>query len=475
MEKIIKISPHYLRLIYVLVGSTLLMMLSREVSAQRLLVENQYFVNPWVYNPARIAESNYTEIGLSYKQQWVGLEGAPAIARLSVQSPLNKSLRLGGYLWYQSEGPFQQVEGEAVLAYRLALGQREDHALKFGMSLGFGNRTVNLDKFDDPSDPGLSILPLSSSYLQGSFGFFYQLSGLELGFSVPRLVQETYTGEDGFTSPSFSTPDYYIVSLGYNWELPTQGIRLEPQVRYHRDQAISAGQWEGNLTAYYRDWVWAGGAYRQDYGTSAYAGVAPTKRLGISYIYSFSSLGSQISNASHEIVLQIKLGKGNKKQEEPAEEIILDEEPEGFTQIEEEELPTEPKQEQLKVDQVDSSQNEVAITVVSDPEPTPEVVPMDSLKKNERLRVRDLQGNNFQLDPGYYLICGAFTSRTNAQRYQKTLNDKGLLATIIMVPSRGYYYVYTGYSKDRNTAEIKRQSLYKRMGFQKTWILTIAP
>lgn len=463
-------------------------LLGTRLTAQQMHIENQYFVNPWVYNSARLGESDYTEFSLSYKQQWLGLEDAPSTARLGLQTPLSNQFKLGGYLWRQSEGPFQQIEGLVSVAYKLSLDQTSDHHLRFGMSWGVGNRSVNVSVLDVPNDPGLTLLPSSHTYLQGNFGLSYQWKGFQVGLAVPYLLRDDITNEEGFGTSSLGLPEYYIANASYTWETPISGFKFTPQLFYHRNSAQAGDQWEGAFTTTYQEQVWAGVSYRQDYGASLHIGGAPSKRLDISYVYSLPSLGAEVPNASHEIVMRLRLGRGERKDKQktnhPEETDDLNTVSLGKQEEIKEEIYLEPidppkeieedYQENFKSDSSEHTfqKNYVDQTTKLMPPAKPSTK-IDSLSQKELVRVKDLEGRSFSLESGYYLVCGAFRSRRYANRFATKVESKGFQATIIMVPSRGYYYVYTGYTSDQAIAVRRKESIRKMMGFQDTWLLVV--
>ena len=452
---------------------------AQTAQAQQSFVENQYFINPWVYNPSRIAERGFTEISLSYKQQWAGIPGAPAIARLGVHSPLNQNIRIGGFIWNQTEGPFQRIEGLATVAYQINLDKSIDHSFNFGMSVGVGNRSINRGELDVPDDPGLDILPNSSSYLQGSFGLNYRINGFQIGIAAPRLIQDKITGLGGFESPSLGFPEYLLGSISYAWQNPLETFKIEPQLLYHHNNNGLGSQWEGFISAYYKNTVWGGVSYRQDYGLSGYIGAA-YKKVDVSYIYSLPSVGATVPNSSHEVVVRLSLGKN--RNEKAPKNLIPDEEPEednfanNYKTEEEETIPEDVVVKAVPTNPEIASNDTTNTLAHKNKElelTKTQTLKIDSIATKEQWRIRDLTGMTYPLEVGYYMICGAFASRNNALRFETDLESKGLDITTVMVPSRGLYYVYTGYTDDAELAEGRCKNLRQMMGMQDTWILKI--
>ena len=69
----------------------LLISFSSAVSAQQKPYYTQYILNNYILNPALSGIENYTDVKLSYRNQWAGIDGAPVTMYFSVQGPINKS------------------------------------------------------------------------------------------------------------------------------------------------------------------------------------------------------------------------------------------------------------------------------------------------------------------------------------------------------------------------------------------------
>src|ERR1700744_2412644 len=58
--------------------------------AQQKPQYTQYVLNEYILNPALSGIENYTDIKLSHRQQWVGLNGAPVTTYFTIQGPIGK-------------------------------------------------------------------------------------------------------------------------------------------------------------------------------------------------------------------------------------------------------------------------------------------------------------------------------------------------------------------------------------------------
>ncbi len=61
------------------------------VSAQQQPYYTQYILNNFILNPALAGIQNYWDLKVSYRNQWVGLQGGPTTLYLTVNAPLGKA------------------------------------------------------------------------------------------------------------------------------------------------------------------------------------------------------------------------------------------------------------------------------------------------------------------------------------------------------------------------------------------------
>src|SRR5438093_3152928 len=67
-----------------------LMLISAITIAQQRPHYTQYILNNYILNPALTGIENYTDVKISARDQWVGLNGAPQTFYLSVHGPIGK-------------------------------------------------------------------------------------------------------------------------------------------------------------------------------------------------------------------------------------------------------------------------------------------------------------------------------------------------------------------------------------------------
>ena len=73
-------------------------------NAQQTPIYSQFFMNPYVYNPAFAGQNGRSVAFLSYRKQWIGIDGAPETSTLSFHTPAKRNIALGGLVYYDKRG-----------------------------------------------------------------------------------------------------------------------------------------------------------------------------------------------------------------------------------------------------------------------------------------------------------------------------------------------------------------------------------
>ena len=133
----------------------LVFLMCYQVQAQQDPQYTQYMYNMNVVNPAYAGSYEGVAIGLLYRSQWVGLEGAPSTGTLSIHSPVGRRVGLGVSLINDEIGPVRETNTYADFSYTLPLGA--DNKLAFGVKAGATFHRIGISENDisviDAGDP----------------------------------------------------------------------------------------------------------------------------------------------------------------------------------------------------------------------------------------------------------------------------------------------------------------------------------
>lgn len=69
-----------------------LMLMLMKTYAQQKPYHTQYILNNYILNPALSGIENYTDVKLSYRNQWTGIDGAPVTIYASAHAPIGKKI-----------------------------------------------------------------------------------------------------------------------------------------------------------------------------------------------------------------------------------------------------------------------------------------------------------------------------------------------------------------------------------------------
>jgi len=163
-------------------------------NAQQRPHYTQYILNNYIINPAVAGIENYTDVKLSHRHQWVGLDGAPVTTYLTIHGPLKKSdydvetpttfhapgsnprgqaywrdytaaephHGIGFTMMNDRTGPLNRFSVGGTYAYHMGLSGRT--SLSFGVTAGVQNMSLNASKLDfvytttDPAVAGSGYL-----------------------------------------------------------------------------------------------------------------------------------------------------------------------------------------------------------------------------------------------------------------------------------------------------------------------------
>lgn len=439
---------------------------------------SQYFLNPYLYNPAAIGNSGFNELNFTYRQQWLGINDAPTTQAFNFQYPTRKNISLGVNFYHDQTVLLNTSSLTLGLAYQVSFS--DDHFMKFGLSSGIGLNNFALDEVDNPNDPALNDVLNQTTFLSGQFGVFYNLKGLKLGFSLPQLYKYSAIDTVDFQKITIDQLDNYILTASYRFNLGAGNLSLEPFGLYRKSELLPSII-EGGAMLDYKDLFWVGGSYRKGYGGTGYVGFNIKKNISFAYAYEFAG-GQQVSlgSGSHEFNLKIRFGKNKHKKETP---MLVQNEPSSNPSpkpgiVETPLLIVTPIVVETQALELQPEQFEADIEPIIEPEEE-ELFFEDIEEEAVQIEdIRDLPDPNFEkpkptFTPGCYVVLGAFELFDNVVRYSELLNKKGIKAKYGYVEDRGLYYLYNLQTQNFNEARQMQIQLMKLGEFKDAWVYNV--
>jgi type IX secretion system PorP/SprF family membrane protein len=303
-------------------------------NAQQMQQLSQYLMNPYLINPAAAGLTDYVDLNLSYRAQWVGFDNAPrtyylsgnsVIGRISdaprysaslrtskAAAPKNTGIRtgkmrhaVGGNLMTDSYGPFKRNMANASYAIHLPITKNMNIAV--GVGMGISNIVFDQNKVDllNPNDATYSTF-LGSSDKKNLFdvftGIYLYTNQWQVGYSNAQMMQnKLYFGDP--TNAALKM--HHFFSAGYSIQTNDNFIITPNLLLKYMNPAPAA--LDINCKFEYKEVMYGGISYRHKDAVVGMIGMLWNNiKIGYSYDYTISTLRKQ-NSGGHEIIAGYKI------------------------------------------------------------------------------------------------------------------------------------------------------------------------
>jgi type IX secretion system PorP/SprF family membrane protein len=324
------------------------MLLCVQLMAQQRPHYTQYILNNYILNPALSGIENYTDVKISGRDQWVGLNGAPKTGYFSIQAPIGKgdyrtsstSFEVPGQnprgrsYWENytaaephhgigltmindRTGSFNRFTVDATYAYHLGLSPTTN--LAAGFSAGITSVSLDKSKHDfsgsgDPYDPATSVAinkEINRIRPDLGVGIWLYSRNYFIGVSAQQVIPQklSFTDDATYLSKGRLVPHLFLTA-GYRLMLGEM-VNAIPSVmlKYVQNSSKNNFQPEANLKLQYMDQFWIGGSYRYQDGYAAMGGINVGNTFNVGYAYDITTTALKtVSKGTHEIVLGFLIG-----------------------------------------------------------------------------------------------------------------------------------------------------------------------
>ena len=288
------------------------------LTAQQDVQYTQFIYHKMGINPAFAGSQEMRMLTALYRNQWLGLEGAPETQLLSFNTPLlKKRIGFGVNLTRSTLGINERLTGDLVYSYRI---QMEKGTLGIGVQASI--RYFGLDYSDDrlratdglSSDGSIPVGMQNRVIPNFGAGLYFNNRRFYAGISVPRLIQNNIDFNDLGGQISQEINHYYLMT-GYLFPI-SDLLALQPKIllKYAQDVPFDADM---NLSLIFAEQYTVGLTYRLG-GSSgsigesidflASARVAEDWVLGFAYDWTLSNL-RDYNSGSIEALVQFCFGK----------------------------------------------------------------------------------------------------------------------------------------------------------------------
>ncbi len=317
-------------------------MMVGSVAGQQQPQYTQYLINNYILNPAITGIENYTDVKLSHRHQWVGLQDAPVTTYLTIHKPLGKqddrttatSFRtpdenprgrnflqdyqaakphhgIGLKIINDRTGPLNRFAGYISYAYHVGIS--EQTSIAAGFEGGVRNISLNRNKLDfgtaNPVDPAVYTSG-EINRLKPDFGAGIWIYSADyfIGVSAQQIIpQSLYFSDNQVKQQQGKLVPHLFGTAGYRFFLDDD-IAMTPSIMVKYVQPTPV-QFDFNTKFQYRDLLWVGAGYRLKDGFNGMLGLNVSNTFNISYSYDYTtSQLNTVTKGTHEIVLGFLIG-----------------------------------------------------------------------------------------------------------------------------------------------------------------------
>jgi type IX secretion system PorP/SprF family membrane protein len=271
----------------------------------------QYMYNTININPAYAGSRGVMSVFGLYRNQWVGLDGAPTTMTGSLNTPIgNSNVGLGLSVISDKIGPSDETSISADVSYSIPTS--ETFKLSFGLKGTANLLNVDFTKLNiyDQTDPRFQNNVDNKFSPNIGAGVYFHSNKTYIGLSVPNFLETKHFDENASSSNSASfvakeRMHYYAIA-GHVFDL-SPSIQFKPAVLAKIVQGAPLQvDVSGNFLINEKFTI--GAAYRWSAAMSAMIGFQATENWFVGYAYDMETTKlANYNSGSHEIFLRYEL------------------------------------------------------------------------------------------------------------------------------------------------------------------------
>jgi type IX secretion system PorP/SprF family membrane protein len=284
----------------IIILSLMLMGAFTSALAQQDVLYGQYVFNNAIINPAQAGIQDQNQWGVLYRNQWVGVDGAPVSKSFFINMRLPRKL---GFTFgaYQDEiGPINEVTLQGDLASHVQIAS--NWYASGGIRTMVSRTVANLLEVSNirPGDPRFNQDISTGFYLNVGAGLVVFNKNTFFGAAMPRLVRREIGNQNNVYSRN---ERHLFVYGGTNIPINTD-FTFTPSmlVRATSDAPV---QVDLNALFNYKDLLDIGPAFRNHEAIGMIIGLKLDKNWYLGYMYDYPLTEiNKVTRQSHEISLR---------------------------------------------------------------------------------------------------------------------------------------------------------------------------
>lgn len=303
--------------------------------AQQLPLLSNYYINPYLSNPA-LAGSKGSNVFLLHRNPFNGGQNNSETFLGTVDGLIqNGTAGYGAMMYNDKVNLINKTGALGTYSYKMAFSNKGIFSL--GVSFGWEQNRILLDRVKEPITAELVLAnsATQSTVFDANLGAAYQIKGLNIGLATYQLFNNNaIEAKEGYTDKyNYRYSRHIMGTASYRIVAKSESIFIDPIIQVKAGKGL-APQTSIMTMANFKNKIWAGAGYRQHYGVDFMAGVLLANKLTLGYSYGMAT-GTVANNTptAHEIIVGLKLinSKANKDTDNDGVPDIYDREPNTIT------------------------------------------------------------------------------------------------------------------------------------------------
>jgi len=271
---------------------------------------SQFYLNPFLLNPASAGLDGQSAASLFYRKQWADIEGAPTITNFNLHTPVDEKNSVGLSVTNDKKGMFNN--SSLLVSYAHNIQLKKEVFLRFGASIGGTWNVVDTKLLEGINDPAVADIMDNSASVNGNAGLLLKARLFQIGVAIPSMFAPSYVSRSAFGVNEIKPFQAILLHSSHRFYFNNDKHIFEPYLIYRLNNGLPS-QLEATGIFHINHIVWAGGSYKQDFGMSAHAGLKLKGMFAVGASYSFKNAGAnQINSPSYELSLSYLFGRHKK-------------------------------------------------------------------------------------------------------------------------------------------------------------------
>ena len=274
---------------------------SLSASAQQTPNYSFWRQNMNLINPAYAGSTEKTEVNLTFRDQWNGVDGGPRTQSIHGQTSLTDKMGLG--LSIEQDRVFIQRETNVFANFSYKLQINDKHDIYLGVKAGGSFFSADLNNLQTV-DPINAKEPNRFNPNVG-IGAYYKQEKFFVSLSAPRLLKAKRYEEISGASQEASDEMLVMFGGGYFYDI-NDNIQLIPAVmgRYVNGSPFGL---DASLSARFYDKFELGGNYRINDSAALLATFEVVETLDLGFAYEFTTSDvNEATTGGPELLLKLK-------------------------------------------------------------------------------------------------------------------------------------------------------------------------